>query len=76
MYATMFEIFVKPKPAGTTKIKNFDDNLGSLKVELSREDVDEISNAVPIDEVAGLRHSENHYKNLFQFADTPPLKAK
>lgn len=64
---------LKPKFSGTTKVKNFDENLGALKVELSQEDLEEIANAVPIDEVAGLRYPESHYKRLFKFADTPPL---
>ncbi|KAI3905349.1 hypothetical protein MKX01_040040 [Papaver californicum] len=40
---------------GTTKIKNLDDNIGSLEVKLTYEDLNEISAAVPIDEVSGHR---------------------
>ncbi|KAI3937306.1 hypothetical protein MKW98_001877 [Papaver atlanticum] len=38
---------------GTTKIKNLDDNIGALSVQLRKEDMKEISDAVPTDEVAG-----------------------
>lgn len=61
---------VVPIP-GTTKTKNFDENLGSLKVKLSQEEIKEITAAVPVDEVAGLRYPENHYKRVYKFADTP-----
>ncbi|KAL8121781.1 putative aldo-keto reductase 1 [Apium graveolens] len=40
---------------GTTKTKNLDANIGSLGVKLSNEDVKEISNAIPADEVNGDR---------------------
>jgi hypothetical protein len=40
---------------GTTKVKNLDDNIGAVKVKLSKEDLEEISGAVPAGEVAGSR---------------------
>lgn len=40
---------------GTTKTKNLDANIGSLGVKLTHEDVKEISNAIPPDEVNGER---------------------
>ncbi|KAE8729118.1 Perakine reductase [Hibiscus syriacus] len=43
---------------GTTKFKNLDSNIGSLKVKLSEEDLKEISDAVPTNEVAGDRLPE------------------
>ncbi|OVA15331.1 Aldo/keto reductase [Macleaya cordata] len=45
---------------GTTKIKNLDDNIGSLEVKLSLEDLKEVSAAVPIDEVNGEREFSLH----------------
>ena len=41
--------------AGTTKIKNLDQNVGALAVKLSDEELKEISEMVPIDEKAGDR---------------------
>ncbi|CAL1411267.1 unnamed protein product [Linum trigynum] len=38
---------------GTTKVKNLTNNLGSLALKLTEEDVKEISDAFPIDEVSG-----------------------
>ncbi|GAY44653.1 hypothetical protein CUMW_083530 [Citrus unshiu] len=40
---------VVPIP-GTTKIKNLDDNIDSLRIKLTKEDLKEISDAVPIEE--------------------------
>ena len=61
---------VVPIP-GTTKIKNLDDNIGSLGVKLTEADLKEITEAVPIDEVAGMRNYENMYSCTWKFADTP-----
>jgi len=62
---------VVPIP-GTTKIKNLDDNVGSLKVKFSEADLKEISDAVPIEEVAGSRSYQNKDHFLWKFANTPP----
>ncbi|OMO54679.1 Aldo/keto reductase [Corchorus capsularis] len=40
---------------GTTKVKNIVDNIGSLALKLRQEDLKEISDAVPLDEVSGQR---------------------
>ncbi|CAL5397456.1 unnamed protein product [Camellia sinensis] len=40
---------------GTTKIKNLDENIGALRVKLTEDDLKEISDAVPILEIAGPR---------------------
>ncbi|KAJ4954830.1 hypothetical protein NE237_011613 [Protea cynaroides] len=61
---------VVPIP-GTTKIKNLDENIGSLAVKLTGEDVKEISDAVPIDEVSGARIYEKIYLHSWKFANTP-----
>ncbi|KAA3472866.1 putative aldo-keto reductase 1 isoform X2 [Gossypium australe] len=61
---------------GTTKIKNLDSNIDSVKVKLTAEDLNEISDAVPINEVAGdvlpERFSQLHWK----FGNTPPKGSK
>ncbi|KAL4581043.1 hypothetical protein LXL04_017250 [Taraxacum kok-saghyz] len=57
---------------GTTKIKNLDENGGTVKVKLTKEDVEEISNAVPIDEVVGCRTSEALLRISWKFANSPP----
>ncbi|KAG6703115.1 hypothetical protein I3842_07G067700 [Carya illinoinensis] len=62
---------VVPIP-GTTKIKNLDDNIGSLKVKLTGETLKEISDAVPIEEVAGSRSFINTDHLQWKFANTPP----
>ncbi|XP_021282559.1 probable aldo-keto reductase 1 [Herrania umbratica] len=62
---------VVPIP-GTTKIKNLDHNIGSLTVKLTAEDLKEISDAVPIDEVAGDRNYDSMRKASWKFANTPP----
>ncbi|XP_011004263.1 PREDICTED: probable aldo-keto reductase 1 [Populus euphratica] len=62
---------VVPIP-GTTKIKNMYDNIGSLQVKLTKEDLKEISDAVPINEVAGVRSALFHL--TWKFADTPQPK--
>ncbi|KAM0944067.1 putative perakine reductase [Dioscorea sansibarensis] len=58
---------------GTTKVHNLEDNLGSLNVRLSEEDLKEISDAVCIEDVAGPRtygHVESH---TWKFANTPQI---
>ncbi|PON73857.1 Aldo/keto reductase/potassium channel subunit beta [Parasponia andersonii] len=66
---------VVPIP-GTTKIKNLNDNIGSVRVKLTEEDLKEISDAVPIEEVAGDRTPESISKNSWNFANTPPKDSK
>ncbi|XP_057491993.1 perakine reductase-like [Actinidia eriantha] len=61
---------VAPIP-GTTKIKNLDEIMGALRVKLREDDLKEISDAVPVNEVAGPRTSENNYRTCYKFADTP-----
>ncbi|XP_023904121.1 probable aldo-keto reductase 1 isoform X3 [Quercus suber] len=57
---------------GTTKIKNLDDNIGSLNVKLTEDDLKEITDAVPIEEVAGGRSYQSMDHFLWKFANTPP----
>lgn len=62
---------VVPIP-GTTKVKNLDNNVAALRVKLTEEDMKEISDAVPMDEVAGPRVPESFYNISWKFANTPP----
>ncbi|XP_058213340.1 perakine reductase-like [Rhododendron vialii] len=56
---------------GTTKIKNLDENIGALGVKLNKDDAQQISDAVPILEVAGPRIKESSLHVSYHFADTP-----
>ncbi|XP_015888098.1 perakine reductase-like [Ziziphus jujuba] len=56
---------------GTTKVQNLDNNIRSLAVKLTKEDLKEISDAVPVDEVAGEREHSLTSKYAWKFADTP-----
>ena len=62
---------VVPIP-GTTKIKNLDSNIGSCEVKLSKDDLKEITDAVPISEVAGDRTTDAFVRCSWKFANTPP----
>nr|GLL33443.1 perakine reductase-like isoform X2 [Ipomoea trifida] len=59
---------------GTTKMKNLHNNLDSVKVKLTKEELKEVSDAVPISEVAGHRIGGAFDKLLYKYAITPPLK--
>ncbi|KAH7427945.1 hypothetical protein KP509_10G068400 [Ceratopteris richardii] len=63
---------VVPIP-GTTKLKNFEDNVGSLQVKLSSQEIEEIEAVFHVDAAAGgrLTESDNSYIN----AETPPLSS-
>ncbi|CAK7340951.1 unnamed protein product [Dovyalis caffra] len=54
---------------GTTKIKNLNSNIGALRVKLTKEEIKEISDAVPVNEVAGNRSIKPELS--WKFADTP-----
>ena len=56
---------------GTTKVRNLDTNIGSLAVKLSEDDLKEICDAVPIDEVVGHRLIALP-RYAWKFANTPP----
>lgn len=58
--------------SGTAKVKNLDQNLGALAVKLSEEDLKEISDAVPVDDVAGGRTYRGMDQFCWKFANTPP----
>lgn len=57
---------------GTTRIKNFDENMASLDVKLTKEDVKEIRDAIDKAEVHGERYPPAMAKTLF--VDTVPEK--
>lgn len=56
---------------GTTKMKNLESNIGSLAVKIAEEDLKEISDAIPINEVAGERMAEPFQKLFYKYANTP-----
>ncbi|CAN6726119.1 unnamed protein product [Malus baccata var. baccata] len=56
---------------GTTQVKNLDINIGSLNVKLTDEDLKEISDGVPSDEVGGDREFELFAKYVWNYANTP-----
>ncbi|CDP06801.1 unnamed protein product [Coffea canephora] len=61
---------------GTTKVKNLQENNGSVKVKLTEEDLKELSDAVPINNVAGQRTTDALFRTSFYFASTPPPPKK
>ncbi|KAE8679941.1 transmembrane emp24 domain-containing protein A [Hibiscus syriacus] len=56
---------------GTTKVKNIKDNIGSLALKLTQEDLKEICDAVPTDDGSGPREAASIAKYAWKFADTP-----
>ncbi|KAM7271871.1 hypothetical protein ACFE04_031085 [Oxalis oulophora] len=56
---------------GTTKVNNLHNNIESLGVKLTQEDLNEISNAVPANELHGARNAEYMSNQNWNFADTP-----
>uniref|UniRef100_A0A803N120 NADP-dependent oxidoreductase domain-containing protein n=1 Tax=Chenopodium quinoa TaxID=63459 RepID=A0A803N120_CHEQI len=58
---------------GTTKLKNLITNIESLKVKLSTDDLKEISEAIPVNEVSGERDPDVLAKLSYKFADTPVI---
>ncbi|XP_017626558.1 probable aldo-keto reductase 1 isoform X1 [Gossypium arboreum] len=65
---------VSPIP-GTTKIKNLDSNIESVKVKLTKEDLKEISDAIPIQEVAGGTYPDDLKQFTWKYGNTPPKKS-
>jgi aryl-alcohol dehydrogenase-like predicted oxidoreductase len=63
---------VVPIP-GTTKVKNLEENIGALSVTLSKEELKEIEDAVPHEEVAGGRYPEGSLTLTWRFNSSPPL---
>ncbi|OMO96354.1 Aldo/keto reductase [Corchorus olitorius] len=61
---------VSPIP-GTTKLKNLDSNIDSLKVKLTTEDLKEICDLIPTNEVAGASVPDSFSQFTWKFANTP-----
>jgi len=57
---------------GTTRVKNFDDNMGALQVKFTKEDNEKVRKVIDAAEVHGGRYPEAFAKALF--VDTVPLK--
>ncbi|KAB1218111.1 Perakine reductase [Morella rubra] len=62
---------VVPIP-GTTQVRNLHNNIGSLALKLSEDDLKEICDAVPVDEVVGERQTAILSRLAWKFANTPP----
>ncbi|CAN0890233.1 Probable aldo-keto reductase 1 [Linum grandiflorum] len=62
---------VVPIP-GTGKIRNLEENIGSLKVRLSEEELKEVTDAVQLEDVAGISTYESMKNLSWKFASTPP----
>ncbi|XVF63044.1 hypothetical protein PTKIN_Ptkin09bG0057000 [Pterospermum kingtungense] len=56
---------------GTTKIKNLENNIGSLEVKLTQDDLKEICDTVPIEEVSGGREYDVFDAYRYKLANTP-----
>ncbi|EFJ19698.1 hypothetical protein SELMODRAFT_110508 [Selaginella moellendorffii] len=65
---------VVPIP-GTTKLQNFEENRASLRVTLSKEDMDEVESVVSVDSVKGERYSDVHITNTWRLTSSLPLSA-
>ncbi|XP_050218503.1 LOW QUALITY PROTEIN: perakine reductase-like [Mercurialis annua] len=57
---------------GTTKVKNLESNIESLKVKLTEENLKEICDSVPIDEVKGTREYDMFANFVYKLVNTPP----
>lgn len=67
---SLTEIFSKIY-SGTTKIKNLDANIDSLKVKLTDDDLKEISSEIREEDVAGARQNTSFRPTNWNYADTP-----
>ncbi|XVF38292.1 hypothetical protein REPUB_Repub20aG0088100 [Reevesia pubescens] len=56
---------------GTTKVKNLENNIGSLAVKLTQDDLREICDIVPIEEVSGQREFGVFADYCYKLANTP-----
>ncbi|XP_021891255.1 probable aldo-keto reductase 1 [Carica papaya] len=57
---------------GTTKLKNMEENIVSVRIKLTEDEQKEISDAVPLHEVAGGRSYASVDRLSWKFANTPP----
>ncbi|KAL3507823.1 hypothetical protein ACH5RR_033205 [Cinchona calisaya] len=58
----------------TTKLRNLENNIGSLALKFTNEDLDEIFAAIPIDGMASARDLESFSKYDWKLATVPPRK--
>lgn len=58
---------------GTTKIENFNQNVGALSVNLTPQDMSELESIASVDAVKGDRYSS--MANCWMNANTPPLSS-
>ncbi|CAK9156088.1 unnamed protein product [Ilex paraguariensis] len=63
---------VSPIPS-TTKIENFNQNVGALSVKLAPEEITELESIATVDAVKGDRYE--HMATTWRFANTPPLSS-
>ncbi|KAK8689573.1 hypothetical protein V6N13_088287 [Hibiscus sabdariffa] len=61
---------VAPIP-GTTKIRNLDSNIDALRLKLTEEDSKEITDTIPLKEIAGTRAPDGFSHLTWKFANTP-----
>ena len=59
---------------GTTKLKNFEENIGALSVKLTPEEMAELESFAAVDAVKGDRYGDDGF-SLWQNSDTPPLSS-
>ncbi|KAK3440728.1 hypothetical protein EUGRSUZ_B01003 [Eucalyptus grandis] len=57
---------------GTTKVKNLEDNISSVALKLSQDQMREICEVVAVNEVSGERELESFAKYSWKNANTPP----
>lgn len=70
-YYNFFSNFYCHCLSGTTKIKNLDGNIKAVDINLTEEDLKEVSDTVCIEEVAGSRTYEYLLSTSWRYANTP-----
>ncbi|XP_060672007.1 probable aldo-keto reductase 2 [Ziziphus jujuba] len=60
---------------GTTKIENFNQNIGALSVKLTPEEKAELEALASVDAVKGDRYASDFVGNTYKYSDTPPLSS-
>ncbi|KAK4258178.1 hypothetical protein QN277_007651 [Acacia crassicarpa] len=60
---------------GTTKIENFNQNIGALSIKLTPEEMAELESYAVADAVKGGRYGSEKAANTYENSDTPPLSS-
>ncbi|KAH7521445.1 hypothetical protein FEM48_Zijuj07G0033900 [Ziziphus jujuba var. spinosa] len=60
---------------GTTKIENFNQNIGALSVKLTPEEKTELEAFASVDAVRGDRYTSDFAATTYEYSDTPPLSS-